>query len=147
MWSRPGYLIRRLHQIHVALFLAECRAFNLTQVQYGVLTALAQRGELNLGSLAEEVGIDRVTVAGVLSRLHRRGLVRRRPDPKDRRARLAEVTARGRSMTIAVFNGMQRTQDRLCAPLTPAQRDSFIATLALLVRANNEHGRGVLRMD
>ena len=41
LWDRPGFLIRRLHQIHVALFLEECRGFDVTPVQYAVLTALA----------------------------------------------------------------------------------------------------------
>jgi hypothetical protein len=44
LWSRPGYLIRRLHQIHCALFLEECRESGLTPVQYGLLTALTFRG-------------------------------------------------------------------------------------------------------
>ena len=47
LWSRPGYLIRRLHQIHVALFLEELRDSGLTPVQYGLLTALSFRGELD----------------------------------------------------------------------------------------------------
>src|SRR5579872_284415 len=40
LWSRPGYLVRRLHQIHTALFAEECKAFAITPVQYGLLTAL-----------------------------------------------------------------------------------------------------------
>ena len=41
--QRPGYLIRRLHQIHVALFQKECAAFEITPLQYSLLTALAAR--------------------------------------------------------------------------------------------------------
>ena len=40
LWRRPGYLIRRLHQIHYALFFEECAAFGITPVQYGLLTLL-----------------------------------------------------------------------------------------------------------
>ena len=87
LWSRPGYLIRRLHQIHCALFLEECKDAGLTPVQYGLLTALSFRGELDQGSLAEELGLDRTSTAEVLSRLERRGLVTRKPNPRDRRAR------------------------------------------------------------
>ena len=43
LWQRPGYLIRRLHQIHVAMFIEECAAFNITPVQYAVMTALFNR--------------------------------------------------------------------------------------------------------
>jgi DNA-binding MarR family transcriptional regulator len=147
LWSRPGYLIRRLHQIHCALFLEECKDSRLTPVQYGLLTALAFRGELDQGSLAEELGLDRTTAAEVLSRLEKRGLVKRKPNPRDRRAKLTKITPRGRTLTAAMFSGMQRAQDRMCAPLTQKERDMFMATLARLIEANNEYGRGALRID
>ena len=41
---RPGFLIRRLHQIHLALFAEECKAFGVTPVQYSILTALEHMG-------------------------------------------------------------------------------------------------------
>jgi DNA-binding MarR family transcriptional regulator len=139
LWSRPGYLVRRLHQIHVALFLEECKAYRLTPVQYGLLTALAVRGALDQVSLAEELGLDRTTAAEVLSRLEARGLVARKPNPQDRRARLARITPRGRALTAAMFANMQRAQDRMCAPLSQKERDVFMATLVRLIEANNRY--------
>jgi len=136
-----------VHQIHLALFLDECKASKLTPVQYGLLTALSLRGELDQVSLAEELGLDRTTAAEVLARLQARGLVSRKPNPRDRRAKLARITKRGRAVTAAMFNAMQRAQDRLCAPLTQKERDVFMATLVRLIEANNEHGRGALRID
>jgi DNA-binding MarR family transcriptional regulator len=147
LWSRPGYLIRRLHQIHRALFLEECKESGLTPVQYGLLSALTLRGELDQGSLAEELGLDRTSTAEVLSRLEKRKLVARKPNPRDRRARLARITPRGRSLTAAMFSNMQRAQDRMCAPLSQKERDVFMATLSRLIEANNEYGRGALRID
>lgn len=147
LWSRPGYLIRRLHQIHHALFLEECKSAQLTPVQYGLLTALSIRGELDQVSLAEEIGLDRTTTAEVLARLQSRGLVARKPNPRDRRAKLARITPKGRELTAGMFGSMQRAQDRLCAPLTQKERDVFMATLVRLIEANNEYGRGALRMD
>jgi hypothetical protein len=35
---RPGFLIRRLHQMHLALFAEACGAFGATPVQYSILT-------------------------------------------------------------------------------------------------------------
>jgi DNA-binding MarR family transcriptional regulator len=147
LWSRPGYLIRRLHQIHCALFLEELKSSGLTPVQYGLLTALSIRGELDQVSLAEEIGLDRTTTAEVLSRLERRKLVTRKANPRDRRAKLARITPRGRTVTAKMFSSMQRAQDRLCAPLTQKERDVFMATLVRLIEVNNEYGRGALRMD
>jgi DNA-binding MarR family transcriptional regulator len=98
-------------------------------------------------SLAEEIGLDRTTTAEVLSRLEGRKLVARKANPRDRRAKLARITPRGRTLTAKMFASMQRAQDRLCAPLTQKERDVFMGTLVRLIEANNEYGRGALRMD
>jgi len=145
LWSRPGYLVRRLNQIHYALFFEECREYHVTPVQYGLLTALFIRGKLDQVSLAEELGIDRTNVAEVLKRLSVRGLVRREENPADRRARLASLTRKGQTLTARMFAAMQRAQDRFLAPLSQVERDAFMAMLVRLIEANNEYGRAMLR--
>jgi len=147
LWSRPGYLVRRLHQVNYALWIEELGHASVTPVQYGVLTALSIRGEQDQTTLADEVGIDRTNVAEVLSRLETRKLVRRKENPADRRARLASLTAKGRALMASLFPAMQRSQDRLLAPLTQKERDLFMSTLVRLIEANNEVGRATLRSD
>jgi len=147
LWSRPGYLVRLLHQINYALWSEELGHANVTPVQYSVLTALSIRGEQDQQTLADEIGIDRTNVAEVLSRLEARKLVRRKENPADRRARLASLTPKGRALMTSLFPAMQRSQDRLLAPLTQTERDLFMATLVRLIEANNEYGRATLRSD
>ncbi len=57
--DRPGHLIRRLHQIHVGIFLEEFSEFNLTPVQFGVLNILAEGEALEQVAIANRLGIDR----------------------------------------------------------------------------------------
>ena len=147
LWSRPGYLVRLLHQINYALWSEELGHANVTPVQYSVLTALSIRGEQDQQTLADEIGIDRTNVAEVLSRLEARRLVRRKANPADRRARLASLTPKGRALMTGLFPAMQRSQDRLLAPLTQKERDLFMATLVRLIEANEEYGRATLRSD
>jgi len=147
LWSRPGYLVRLLHQINYALWSEELGHANVTPVQYSVLTALSIRGEQDQTTLADEIGIDRTNVAEVLSRLEARKLVRRKENPADRRARLASLTPKGRTLMTSLFPAMQRSQDRLLAPLTQKERDLFMATLVRLIEANKEYGRSTLRSD
>jgi DNA-binding MarR family transcriptional regulator len=59
LWGRPGYLLRRLHQIHYTLFFEECAGYDITPVQYGLLTTLSLNPNLDQNSLARELGIDR----------------------------------------------------------------------------------------
>ena len=67
--QRPGYLIRRLHQIHVALFQEQCAAYEITPLQYSLLTALAKRGTADQTALAQDIALDRTTTTGALKRL------------------------------------------------------------------------------
>jgi DNA-binding MarR family transcriptional regulator len=147
LWSRPGYLVRLLHQINYALWSEELGHANVTPVQYSVLTALSIRGEQDQTTLADEIGIDRTNVAEVLSRLESRKLVRRKENPADRRARLASLTPKGRTLMTSLFPAMQRSQDRLLAPLTQTERDLFMATLVRLIEANDAYGQSRPRSD
>lgn len=147
LWSRPGYLVRRLHQINYALWSEELGHANVTPVQYSVLTALSIRGEQDQTTLADEIGIDRTNVAEVLARLEGRKLVRRKENPADRRARLASLTPKGRALMASLFPAMQRSQDRLLAALTQKERDAFMATLVRLIEANRAYGQFIPRGD
>ncbi len=91
---RPGFLIRRLHQIHLALFAEACGTFGVTPVQYSILTVASAHPGLDQAALAIEVGVDRATVADVLARLERRGLVRRSRAARDARLKLVHATSR-----------------------------------------------------
>ncbi len=68
LFARPGFLVRRLHQIHVAMFFEECKSQNVTPVQYAILTAVSVLPDLDQTSLGQEVGLDRTTTADVVKR-------------------------------------------------------------------------------
>lgn len=135
LWSRAGYLVRRVHQHHSALFADECRAFGITPVQYGVLTALLHRPDIDQATLGVECGIDRTNAADVLERLAERGLVRRTKSATDRRMMLARLTAEGRALTGAMHDAMQRAQTRLIDALGERERRQFLRLLLKLVDA------------
>ena len=61
LWDRPGFFIRRLHQIHVAMFLEECEKFDITPVQYGVVSVLYEGEALDQKTIAAKIGVDRNT--------------------------------------------------------------------------------------
>lgn len=145
LWARPGFLVRRLHQINYALFFEECAEFNITPVQYALVTTLSLNPDMDQISLGREVGIDRTNVADVLRRLERRGLVERRKAEHDRRAVLARLTKDGERIMRDMFSAMQRAQARLVEPLPPDERAAFMAALLRLVEAHNHLGRTVFQ--
>ena len=139
--QRPGFLVRRLHQIHLALFADECKGFGVTPVQYSILTVAAAQPGLDQAALANEVGVDRTTMAGVLARLERRGLVRRSRVARDARRKLVHATVAGRRLLARMDGPARRAHERTVAALPSRERAAFIELLRRLVDAGGELGR------
>src|SRR3984957_16402257 len=127
--GRPGFLIRRLHQLHSALFLEETRGFDITPVQYSLMTALAARGELEQNTLAFEIGLERTSVAEVVPRLQRRGLVQRRRRAADGPVKLVRLTPKGNALVRRMARPVQRAHDRTIDQLARSERDLFLLQL------------------
>jgi DNA-binding MarR family transcriptional regulator len=145
--SRPGFLIRRLHQIHLLLFAEECAAFKVTPVQYSILSAVEAQPGLEQAALAQEVGIDRATLANVVARLAKRGLVRRLQGRQDRRLKHVLPTASCTRLLAQMEAPARRAHERTIAALKTKERESFLKALAHLVSAGNEHSRAPLRVS
>jgi MarR family transcriptional regulator, lower aerobic nicotinate degradation pathway regulator len=139
--ARPGFLIRRLHQIHVALFVEECAPEGITPVQYSILTALEQMGPSDQIALSRAVGLDRANTADVIGRLVERRFIQRRVSRTDRRKKVAELTEVGRCLLARLETGVARAHERTLAALPPEDRARFMAYLVLLVETNNDLSR------
>lgn len=132
--ERPGFLIRRLHQIHVALFSETCGAFDLTPVQYSLLSALAERGSADQTTLAADVFLDRTTTTGALKRLASRKLIERAVNDLDRRARACRITPAGLAL-LARMEPMARSAHlKTVAQLSGREQKSLIAMMQQIVR-------------
>lgn len=145
LFRRPGFLVRRLHQIYVAIYLKECERFGTTPVQTSVMQVLLLKPGLDQAALAAEIGVDRTTTSNVLTRLEKRGIIRREAGTGDRRVRLAFLTEDGATMLAAMQASLETAHRRLIEPLPAEEREQFIRHLSLLVESNNGMGRTVLR--
>lgn len=138
--SRPGFLIRRLYQIHVALFAEECAAERITPVQYSVLTSLDQLGTVDQATLSRSVALDRTNVADVVARLEGRNLVKRRPSPQDGRMMLSSITREGCELLNRLEPAARRAHERTIAALPRNERALFLEALAYLVASADQNG-------
>jgi DNA-binding MarR family transcriptional regulator len=143
--ARPGYLVRRLNQIHASLFYEECKDFNVTPVQYGMLTAISFAPGMDQTALGHELGLDRTNTADVLRRLEERGLVMREVSKQDGRVRNAFTTKEGEKIIKTMYPSMLRAQERLLAPLSETEKKKFMQLLHKILEENNEHGRASMR--
>jgi DNA-binding MarR family transcriptional regulator len=74
-------------------------------------------------------------MVALVDELEAAGLVARRPDPADRRARIVEPTPAGRRTLRAARADIRRAEDELLAALSPGERDSLRAQLRAVAAA------------
>ena len=134
---RPGFLIRRLHQIHVALFQKNCAAFEITPLQYSLLSALAKRGTADQTTLAADVALDRTTTTGALKRLQLRQFVERSIDQGDRRAQVCRLTKAGTALLRQMERSARAAHRETVVDLSKADQRRFIALMQRIVAARS----------
>jgi DNA-binding MarR family transcriptional regulator len=141
----PAHLLRRCHQIAVALFLESCAELDLTPMQYAILRAADAEPNLDQISLAGLVALDRSNAARLCAGLEKRGLLRRARDRVDRRALRLSTTAPGKLLLARAEDAVDAVQEALLAPLAASERAAFIAALHKITEAHNEASRAPLR--
>ena len=128
----PGYLIRRAHQVSVALFATGMVDFDLTPVQFAMLNALMDEPGEDQITLASKVAFDAATSGAVITRLENKGLLRRDADPQDKRRKLLSLTPAGEQMVVAMKTAVAQVQNRITAPLSGDEAQELTRLLAKL---------------
>lgn len=134
----PGHLIRRAHQVSVAIFMEETAGFDVTPVQFAILNALLEDPGEDQVTLARKVAFDPATFGSVIGRLEGRGWVRREPDAADRRRKLLWVTPAGAEAAQKMKRAVAKVQQRILDPLSPAERDQLVGLLDRLVAGHED---------
>ena len=147
VYTKPGYLFRRMQQIAVAIFAEECRAHDLTPVQYAALVAIHTHPGIDATRLSAVIAFDRSTLGNVIERLEAKHYIERRPASVDKRVKLLRVTSQGSALLRAILPSVDRAQQRMLQPLPPKDRKTLLALLAQLVDLNNEASRVPLRAE
>ena len=147
VYAAPGYLFRRMQQIAVALFMEECRAFDLTPVQYASLIAIHTHPGIDATRLSAVIAFDRSTLGSVIERLESKKLIDRKPSGEDKRVKLLYLTKAGATILREIMPSVEKAQARMLQPLKPADRKVLLSLLTQLVDLNNEASRVPLRAE
>ena len=127
-----GFLLRRAHQRHVALFLDLTSQHGLTPTQFTALFKAVELGRVTQNLLGRLAAMDPATVQGVVRRLTARGLLQRTHDPMDRRTAVLTPTEAGIALIDRTVACAQRSHDAALAPLSLAERAQLLALLRKL---------------
>ena len=147
VYAAPGYLFRRMQQIAVALFIEECKAFDLTPVQYAALIAIHTHPGIDATRLSAVIAFDRSTLGSVIERLEAKKLIDRKPSGEDKRVKLLYLTKAGAAILRDIMPSVEKAQARMMQPLKAADRKVLLALLTQLVDLNNEASRVPLRAE
>jgi DNA-binding MarR family transcriptional regulator len=145
LWSRSGFLARRLHQIHVAIFLDAFADIGLTPIQWGVMTVVSGQAGLNFNEIAMEVGIDRSNAADVCMRLSEKGVLSLSSSKADKRMKCVFMTKKGERLIKQHEHLVSSAQEQLLDPLSKAERKIFLGLLRRIVDHNNDASRAPIR--
>ncbi|GLF95495.1 MarR family winged helix-turn-helix transcriptional regulator [Streptomyces yaizuensis] len=127
------WLFARLKQGLATAEAPVVREHGLSLWGYTVLMAIVDAPTRSQLALAQAVSVDKSKLVLVLDELEAAGLVRRRPDPADRRARIVEATDTGRRVLDAAREEVRAIENGLLADLEPAARQALSAVLGRLV--------------
>jgi DNA-binding MarR family transcriptional regulator len=131
----PIHLLHRAGQCAEDLFHAEIKEGDLTPRQLAVLVTVARNEGLSQTGLVERTGIDRSTLADIVRRMQRKGLLQRRRTKEDARAYAVRLTELGRR-TLRRSEPLARKVDgRILDTLPARQRQQFIGGLVAIVAA------------
>ncbi len=108
---------------------------DLTPRQYAVLVAVSQNEGLSQTHLVEKTGVDRSTLADIVRRMLKKGLLQRRRTRDDARAYAVKLTEEGWRILKTVDPLAKRVDDKILAALPGQQRERFLQDLTLIVEA------------
>ena len=91
-------ILTRAQQVVHQHFRTQLEVLDVTPVQYAVLDTLWKEDNLTPSQIAGSISLDSSTVTGILDRLENKNLVKRMPDPTDRRAVRVTLTNNGREL-------------------------------------------------
>ncbi len=101
------------------------RRYPLERAQFIILRTLAEGGAATVGGLARVLLLDDSTMTRQVAALTARGLVKRTPNPADRRAGLIAATRRGEALMEDMLALRRERVGRYTADWKPAEREAF----------------------
>lgn len=131
----PIHLLHRAGQCASDIFQDEMGEGDLTPRQYAVLVAVAQNEGVSQTLLVEKTGVDRSTLADIVRRMLKKGLLQRRRTREDARAYSVKLTEDGWKVLKAADPLAKRVDDKILAVLPGQQRERFLQDLSLIVKA------------
>lgn len=117
-----GYSLRRAQAAIYADYTRTVGGVGIRPAQFAAMVIIAANPGLTQSALAQTMGIDRSAAVGLIDALEGGGWVERVPSPSDRRSYSIMITDSGRTMLARLKQLVREHEQRVSAPLSPAER-------------------------
>ena len=133
--SSPGHLLRRAQQYAHDLYSKEVGGSGPTPRQFEVLHVVAQNEGLSQTDLVRHTGIDRSTLADMIARMMKKGLLSRKRTKEDARANAVSITAAGKRMLSGASSKVTKSDRAVLTVLPKTQQAAFMKALKAYAEA------------
>ena len=130
----PIHLLHRAGQCAGDIFQSEMADAGLTPRQFAVLVTVSQNEGLSQTNLVDRTGIDRSTLADIIRRMIKKGLVQRRRTKEDARAYAVRLTEEGNRLLKASDPLARKVDEKVLSVLNASERERFLQDLGKIVR-------------
>lgn len=137
----PAHLARRFHQIFTGVTAEILDPENIRPIEWAVLAAVTDHPRLEQGRVALSLGIDATSTSQMVERLVDTGLIERKVDPSDRRARVLEPTAAGLQLRRRLRPALVAAQRQVMAALSDQEQATLIDLLVRILESNDAYAR------
>lgn len=134
----PSHLLRRAEQFAAEMFAQSELRDGVTLRQSVLLAAIAESEGASQSDLVRMTGVDRSTLAEMMARMERRGLIARAAARDDGRAKSVRLTAQGRRRLDSALPAMRHVDKALLAAVPAANRATFRALLVSLAETADQ---------
>lgn len=130
-----GYLLGDSARLLRGDFDDRVRAIGVTGPQARLLLKIARNEGENQGFFADALDVEPITLCRMVDRMTESGLIERRPDPADRRARQLHLTEHGRSLIGRLRAEVDVLVEAMLGGVNADERELFTRTL-IAIHAN-----------
>lgn len=127
--ASPAYWLNNASRLLLRRHDARLRELGFSMGHLPVLVALEEGDQLSQKELARRARVEQPTMAEVLARMERDGLVRREPNPADRRGSLVSLTPTARARVPKAKAALARGQQEALAGLDEREQATLLALL------------------
>src|ERR1700730_12536707 len=124
-----GFLLKEVSRRYVLRFEQRAREISLTLPQCKALVRLEKNEGVSQARLAELAEVEPMTMVRILDRMEADGLLERRPDPADRRARCLYLTPKAKPLLDEIWRMSEATRAEVFAGIGKDERDVLIDVL------------------